>query len=414
MIDKEQLLIDGRPLRIALVHPIFAQNMGYANTIIPRILARYGAEVHYITTNLPLYSELKNQKETYGKFIKPIGEVGDTLHVDGYDVHVLDHRYGFGGIRYRGLAKKIASIQPDIVQTFNHTSIYSLELAFLKLRRSFAFLTGNHTTASVYPLAQRKSHWWTPARIKEFFLRGLPGRIISSQIELCHGATDDCSDVAERFFGVPRSKISTIPLGVDTDVFHPSADASEAEASRAMRRALGLGDDEIMCVYTGRFSDGKNPLLLARAVEALRRAGHPYRSVFFGEGSQRDALAACEGSIVHAFVPYTELGTLYRAADIGVWPTQESTSMIDAAACGLPTIVNDTIVAIERIEGNGITYRLNDQADLERALLELRPPERRAELGAYGARKMKGEYSWETLVARRVRDYRAALDKARR
>lgn len=165
-----------------------------------------------------------------------------------------------------------------------------------------------------------------------------------------------------------------------------------------------------MSVYTGRFSEEKNPLLLARAVEALRRSGQPFRSVFFGEGKQKDAIAACEGATIHPFVPYTELGTLYRAADIGVWPTQESTSMIDAAACGLPTIVNDTIVATERIDGNGITYRLNDQADLERALLELRSPERRAQLGAHGASKMKDSYSWEALVARRLEQYRAALE----
>jgi glycosyltransferase involved in cell wall biosynthesis len=414
VINQEHLLINGQPLKIALVHPIFAQNMGYANTIIPRILAQYGAEVHYITTNMHLYPELRNQKETYGDFIKPLGNVGEILKVDGYDVHIMDHRYGFGGVRYRGLREKILSINPDIVQTFNHTSIYSLELALLRMSTNFAYFTGNHTTASVYPLAQRKTRWWEPAGIREFILRGIPGRITSSQIELCHGATEDCSDVAVRFFGVPHSKITTIPLGVDTDVFHPSRTPSETDAAYQLRRSLGVDDSDLMCVYTGRFSDEKNPLLLARAVASLRQAGHPFRSVFFGDGTQRDAIAACDGATVHAFIPYTELGTLYRAADIGVWPTQESTSMIDAAACGLPTIVNDTIVAIERIEGNGVTYRLNDQADLERALLELQSPQRRAELGAHGARKMKDDYSWESLVARRLADYRAALGKVRR
>ncbi len=47
--------------------------------------------------------------------------------------------------------------------------------------------------------------------------------------------------------------------------------------------------------------------------------------------------------------------------------------MLDAAACGLPLIVNDTLVAVvKQIEGNGITYRLNDVDDLIRALLAAR------------------------------------------
>lgn len=411
MISDSETLFDGRPVRIALVHPVFANNMGYANTIIPKILARHGAHVDYLTTTQSLYPELQNQKETYGRFLKSVGAVGETRRVDGYDVHVLGHRHGRGGVVYHGLSRKIRELKPDIVQTFNHAAVYSLELALLRLRHSFAFFTGNHTTASVYPLAQRASRPWEPLRIREFLLRGLPGRLTSTQIELCHGATDDCSDVAVRFLGVPESKISTIPLGVDTDIFHPSQTEAEAAEALALRTSLGVAPDEILCVYTGRFADAKNPVLLARAVETLRKSGKRYRAVFFGEGVQRAAIEACEGSIVREFVPYTQLGTLYRAADIGVWPTQESTSMIDAAACGIPIIVNDTIVATERVDGNGITYRLNDQGDLERALLALEPAERRRELGTFGARKMHERYGWETLVAMRLAQYRAALAK---
>jgi glycosyltransferase involved in cell wall biosynthesis len=399
-----------KSMKVVIIHEVFVEKMGYAGICIPKEMVKQGIEVHYITAGLPPYYYMSDSKKTYGDFVEDRTNIQNSTKIfDGIQVHFLPHRKTVGGIKLLGLKEKIAAIRPDVVQTFNHISLYSLEAAFAKPALGYKLFTGNHTTASVYPLAQRNSHWWEPDRIKEFLLRGLPGRFISSRIELCHGATEDCSDVAVRFFGVPETKITTIPLGVDTDVFHPSADAGEIAAATALRLSLGVRDDEIMCVYTGRFSEEKNPLLLAQAVETLRRAGHPYRSVFFGEGTQHDEIAACEGATIHAFVPYTELGALYRAADIGVWPTQESTSMIDAAACGLPTIVNDTIVATERIDGNGITYRLNDKADLERALLDLRSPERRAELGAHGARKMREGYSWEALVARRLGDYRRAL-----
>ena len=85
--------------------------------------------------------------------------------------------------------------------------------------------------------------------------------------------------------------------------------------------------------------------------------------------------------------------------------------MLDAAACGLPIVVNDTLRAVERIRGNGVTYRLNDEDDLVRVLRDLAPPARRAALGAVGAQRMRDEFSWTALAAQRVRDYEEALGR---
>lgn len=83
--------------------------------------------------------------------------------------------------------------------------------------------------------------------------------------------------------------------------------------------------------------------------------------------------------------------------------------MLDAAACGLPVVVNDTLRATERIEGNGLTYLLNDQGSLERVLSGLLDPAARKSLGEVGARRMAELFSWESLVRRRIADYRQAL-----
>ncbi len=83
--------------------------------------------------------------------------------------------------------------------------------------------------------------------------------------------------------------------------------------------------------------------------------------------------------------------------------------MLDAAACGLPIVVNDTLRAIERIEGNGVQYRLNDIQDLIRVLTGLLEPQLRQHLGAAGATRMVREFSWRDLAARRLRDYEASL-----
>jgi glycosyltransferase involved in cell wall biosynthesis len=142
--------------------------------------------------------------------------------------------------------------------------------------------------------------------------------------------------------------------------------------------------------------------------------GAPYGGLFIGHGVQAEAIKAQPGCVVHPFVPVEELPLYYRASDIGVWPTQESTSMLDAAACGLPIVVNDTLVAVERIDGNGITYRLNDVDDMIRALLSLRDPASREKLGAVGAKRMVNEFSWTLLARRRLKDFEAALTRTGR
>jgi glycosyltransferase involved in cell wall biosynthesis len=261
----------------------------------------------------------------------------------------------------------------------------------------------------VFPLATNPEPLWNAERLRCLAFRTIPGWLVSQMTEKCHAITEDCAEVAARFFGVPRSKIEICPLGVDTELFHMAAAAEDAADRRAQRANLGFRENEIVCIYSGRFSAEKNPLLLARAVAELRQRGEPYAGLFVGNGEQAEEIRKYAGCVTHPFVKVEELGALYRSADIGAWPTQESLSMLDAAACGLPVVANDTMTARERLDGSGVRYRLNDQGDLTRALLALRDGEKRKAMGERGARRMAEQFSWESVARRRIRDYEVAL-----
>jgi len=384
--------------------------MGYIVNMLPRYLARQGVEVHYLTMDMPHYFYNNSQQNTYDNFEQlTTMSPGQEETYEGFRLHCVKHRQVAGHPRFIGLRKKLASIRPDIVQSFLSIGWVALDAAMLRMPLRYKLFTAAHTTASVFPLATRESRWTEPARMRNLFSRWIPGRFVSTQTEKCYAATSDCAEVATRFFGVQPQKVDVAPLGVDTDLLSPVSTPEHRERRIAVRERLGVQSEEILYIYTGQFTQAKNPLLLASAVEAMRSHGAKVKALFLGDGEQREAIAARASSIALPFVPHRELVDYYRAADVGVWPTQESTSMLDAAACGLPIVVNNTLRAVERIDGNGLTYDLNDQASLERALSKLLNSTARKHLGDVGARRMAEQFSWHALVRRRVDDYRKVL-----
>lgn len=397
-------------MKVVLLSESFTKNMGYMGNMLPKYLARFGAEVHMVTLDLPIYFHFKDFKETYSEFYaKSALSPHSVEHYDGYLLHVLGHKKIFGYMCMEGLWNKLNQIKPDIVYSFNAIGWIPMQAAVMKPFLGYKLFTGCHTTASVFPLAKRQNSLLEPEYVKVLMTRALPGRIVSLFTEKCYGATTDCADIASRFFGVQDKKIDICPLGVDTDIFRPVKDINDLHIRADVRKRFGFADSDIVCIYTGRFSEEKNPLVLAKAVAHLRELGEPFRAIFFGNGVQKESISSMPGCIIHPFVPVNELGDYFRAADIGVWPTQESTSMLDAAACGLPIVVNDTLLATERIEGNGLTYKLNDVDDMINELRNLRNPEERSRLGSAGAAKMKRNFSWESIARRRLTDFADAM-----
>lgn len=385
--------------------------MGYLQNTLPKYLVRLGCEVHVISPNLRPYYQTSESGDTLQQFISDEPLIPGTVeHLDGFTLHVVGHKKQLGYERLQNLAEKLREIQPDVVQTMAAIGWIPMDAAILKSRMKFKLFTGNHNAASTYAPARANLHWWSFGRLKEFCLRAIPGRVISLATEKCYGVTKDCAEIAWRFYGVQKHKVTTMHLGVDTDYFFPiNSDEASHERSH-LRKQLGFKTEDIVCIYTGKLTESKNAVILASAVSRLRSEGLPFCAVFIGDGVQKSALMNAPWSTVIPFMDYRGLGKYYRASDIGVWPTNESISMLDAAACGLPLVVSDGIVYREHVEGNGDVYRMNDLDDLVAKLRSFVPVEVRLKLGARGADKMKREFSMKYVAERRLRDYRSSLN----
>jgi glycosyltransferase involved in cell wall biosynthesis len=232
------------------------------------------------------------------------------------------------------------------------------------------------------------------------------GRILSASIDLFYPIAPDVLRVITAYCGIPRDKCQLSSLAVDTDVFSPRMDPEDI---RAFRKKMGYGDDDIVCLYTGRFTEAKGPLLLAQAVQHLQETGHErFKGFFVGQGDTgyQDAIAQAKGCAAHPFVEAHELPRFYNSFDIGVWPLQESTSQLDAAACGMPIIINEKVEDHLRTEGNGLRYKDRDFKDLAAKILLLQDKAHRRSMGKIGSEKVAALYSWDHVAQDRIKDFK--------
>jgi len=395
-------------MRIVFLSDWFSEQMGYAENCMPKALAALGHDVHVVTSTAQVYATSDFYNAVYEPYLGEPFVDPEVKRVDGFTLHRLPLSRSRCGGHILGLRKKLIELRPDIVQTYDLTGPTTVTAALVKPLLRFKLFTANHTVATVFP-------WYTSFdrqslffRCTWLFFKKYKGALLSLPTSLCYAVTPDAAVIATKFYGIPKRKIREESLGVDTDIFHPILAEKDRQERDHVRNELGVAPNDILCVYSGRFTSAKNPLVLARAVRMLRERGKPYRALFLGMGEQEDLLRSFPEVIVRPFVPFKKIAPYYRAADVGVWPQQESTSQLDAMASGLPVVLSDRLFAVERTDGNGLCYREGSDEDLADVLSKLQDASLRYALGKCGAEKGLA-ISWGALASRRAEEYAKAL-----
>lgn len=400
-------------MRIAIVTQWFSERMGYAENCLSKSLATLGHEVHVVTSTAQVYFSAPYYRTVYEPYLGPPILSPGTKALDGFMVHRLPLQQWHNRFRLVGLLSTLRGLQPDIVQTFHATGLTTYVAALGRLICGHRLFTGNHDVRSVFAPARLTVTPGLATRAGWLVGMSLPGRVVNWLTEKCYAVTPDAVDIATRFYGVSQSKVELSPLGVDTTLFYPPRDTASCEKRQALRHDLGFAESDVVCIYTGRFTSIKNPGCLAAAIRALQGQRRSFRGLFVGHGPQAEMLMTSPGCVVRPFMPYHELPDYYRAADIGVWPMEESTSMLDAAACGLPLITNGQLQALDHLAGGWLPYQAGDPADMQTALLALQDGKERQRMGQVGAEVIRRLYSWDSIAKRRLDDYQAALGLAR-
>jgi glycosyltransferase involved in cell wall biosynthesis len=382
-------------MKIIYVAETYTKELGYIDNILPFEWGKQGDEVHIITCRLPVYYQI--DENYFGKKKLSISNPIENNN-QGVTIHTCKYWKIGSRILMKGLGTKIKSITPDVVVVRGLASPVLGQVVFFKLFNFFNLFTSTGQAYSAIPKALRSGRKLSWPVLRNYVTRFLPGRIFSFFSTACIGSTTDCIDCAIDFYGVLKHKVQVISLGVDTEIFYSVHDELTQKNRLFTRNKLGIPKDAILYIWTGRMTAHKGINLLAQAIEELNLEGISAYGLFVGAGPQADILKSYPHSIHHDFVKWKELGELYRAADVAVWPLSITTSTLDASACGLPIIMSDIEMATERWLDIGSTYESGNIESLKKELRVYLNSNVRLERGLAGSVRMKDLYSWSAIA----------------
>lgn len=390
-------------MRIVHVSDTFQPQLGYQDFFLAREQLRCNHDVAVVTADR--YFRFPNYESTVAPILGPRFIGSGRFYELGIPVIRLPVRFEIGTkLWLKGLISVLTSLEPDVVHVHNISNFTATRIAVTKSRVGGRLLYDDHMHYSIL----RKRGPVT--RAAQSIQRAVFGGRIASAGDAFVAICEETADLMVRHYGIPASRIVVIPLGVDVEQFAPTP-----AVRREVRRGLGLQDHEVVFTYTGKVIRAKGPDILVEAALHLQRAGHPVRVLLVGGGDEvyvreiRSMGSRAELArllVQHPPVPNAELCRLMNAGDAGVWPREESMSMLEAASCGLPIVIKESDGIRDRVAaGNGLMYREADVADLARCLTELLDRERREQMGRRGRQLVVEHYSWKRISERFVALY---------
>jgi glycosyltransferase involved in cell wall biosynthesis len=241
------------------------------------------------------------------------------------------------------------------------------------------------------------------------FLR-MQARVARQLGELLTVSDSSARDISEDF-AVPRQRISTVPLGVETDLFQPrqrprvpgrivtvaSADMPMKGVQPLLEAVAKLRTErEVELVLVAKLAeDGPTRKLIEQLA-----IGDVVRTV---SGLEDDELADLLASAEVACVP-----SLYEGFSL---PT------VEAMACGTPVVASRAGAIPEVVGADGECADLVAPGDVEELAAglarQLRDPARRERLGRAGRQRVLRYYSWKSVAAATAQRYSATIRRAR-
>jgi glycosyltransferase involved in cell wall biosynthesis len=390
-------------LRIVHVTNYQVPGYGYEEIQLSREQHRMGHDVTIIASNLlhppGIYSVLRRRFPT--RRVDPRSE-----SVDGVTIKRLASREFARRAWIHGFERCMSDIQPDVVHVHNLLQFHLPRLAFMRARKRLtaAIVVDDH----MHETFVRRS---LLGRAFYATYRAAVQPVLGQYVDRYTAIAEDTREYLRHRCGV-RSPIDVVPLGVATTVF-----MRDGAARGRVRAALGIGATHLLLLYTGKVIPQKGLDVLVDAAAALITDGT--LSVVVAIGDADEAYARQLGETARRtrvplhLVPSMENDRLpewYSAADIAVWPRQESMAVFEAMASELPVVVSSRSGLAPIVAPlYGVTFDEDRPGALAESLRHLTSVNERRRLGEAARKLAESSLSWTRSAELYVSIYREAI-----
>lgn len=322
----------------------------------------------------------------------PDGAMADEFAEAGIAVGRVEKRGGLDPTLVPRLAKELKSRGADVVHTHN-----PLPLIYGAPAARLAGAAAIHT-----------KHGKNPGGRAHMMLRRAAAQLAHAFVAV----SDTTAEQAREQRDMPPLRLHTIPNGIRLDRYAP-----DAEARRAVRAELGLGDAWVVGTV-GRLDQYKNQSLLVRAMAPLLAEG--VKLVVVGDGDARKDVEAAVASLPlasRANVTLTgrrmDVPRLVHAFDVFALSSKsEGLPLVvpEAMSAGLPVIAT-AVGGLPSVIDDGVTGLLVpvEEIKLGEALATLAHDQARAQAMGVRAREVAlDRYSHERMVDAYLKLYESA------
>ncbi|WP_202614462.1 glycosyltransferase family 4 protein [Halostella litorea] len=281
----------------------------------------------------------------------------------------------------------------DVIHILENYHVFSLQAAIVA-RRSDTHLFMSAGENIPYPLYQRNPlQWWT----KKF---------VNDSVD----AVNTTTPMAKRALiheGVDHKKISVIPNAVDTSKFKPTSDPDISDLS--LPNDI---EDSLNILFVHGLNEQKGVPYLLDAFEHIR-TNFDARLILLGEDKlsedRTEMIRNSDDIIWQERIPYSEMPKVYNISDISILPSvtmvnnqeQFGVAVIEAMACGLPTVVTDVGGLPYVVEAEETSKVIQERSvdQIVSALVELlESSQLRSRLGKNGRERAVSKFGKEVVA----------------
>lgn len=358
-----------------------------------------------------------------------VTDVAPRLSVDGVDHHRLDRGPAYDPRRVpndrrlldtaEALVPLVQELRPAILHAHSGYRGGDQALVALALRERFGIPV-------VYEVRGLFEGVWSSdpetAERSELYARRLAQetRILHEVDGILAISQALADEMAAR--GIPRTKVTVLPNGIDPDAL------GQADRDPGLRASLGLAG-RFVVGYLGNLDHWREGIdvLIAAVAELASRGRREVALLVVGDGLRRDALEAearrrgvAEACRFTGRVPHEAVAAYYAQMDLFANPRLEERAAryitplkpFEAMALGLPVLVSDLPALREIVDPpkRGVTAPPGDAVGLADAIESLMlDPATRSRISAAGRAWVRAERTWASNGPRYRSAYEAIL-----